>query len=288
MALYDNVIICFGDSITEGMAMARSDAYPALLEKYLEGQFKVLNAGVGGENSYTICSRANALPFTVTSEVIFGKGEYEYISDYKIFSGINGEKICYRYACMGRELPISNVVIGDKRYNLRCERVGKEDKDKYILRRENADYKEVIEVGTLIKYDYSDFYNNCYCTVLLQGANDGDMPIETIIERYKNIEALNERFIALIPHYRGDETAKLFNEIFPNKCVDLREYCKEQFWVDYNIQKDQSDIDCLKEGLLSTRFTYKNNYRDCHLNELGYKVLAKLVYEKGVELSYWK
>ena len=288
MALYDNVIICIGDSITEGMGMKREDAYPAVLNRHLEGQFKVLNAGVGGENSYTICSRANALPFTVTNEVVFEKGEYEYTSNYTIFSGINGEKICYRYGHFGRELPISNLIIGDKKYTMRCNRSDSEDKDKYVIRRENADEIEVIPVGTLITYDYSEIYNNCYCTVLLQGANDGDMPIDIIIERFKKIEALNDRFIALIPHYCGDETAELFNKNFPNRCVDLREYCKEQFWVDYNIQKDQSDIDCLNEGLLSTRFTYKNNYRDCHLNELGYKVLGDLVYKKGVELGYWK
>lgn len=288
MALYDNVVICFGDSITEGMAMKRSDAYPAVLGRHLEGQLTVLNAGVGGENSYTICSRANALPFTVTNEVVFEKGELEYTSDYRIFSGINGEKICYRYACMGRELPITNVIINGKKYTLRCDRVGQEDKDKYVLRREKADQREVIPIGTLITYDYGEIYNNCYCTVLLQGANDGDMPIDIIIERYKKIESLNERFIAIIPHYRGDDTAKLFNKNFPNKCVDLREYCKEQFWIDYNEKKDKNDIKCLEEGLLSTRFTYKNNFRDCHLNELGYKILGDLVYKKGVELGYWK
>lgn len=288
MALYDNVIICFGDSITEGMAMKRPDAYPGVLGKYLEGQFTVLNAGVGGENSYTICSRANALPFTVTNEIIFEKGEYEYASDYKIFSGINGETMRYRYACMGRELPIVKPIIGGKNYSLRCDRVGNEENDKYVLRRKNAEEREVIPVGTLIQYDYSDIYDYCYCSIVLQGANDGEMPIDIIIERYKKIEALNDRFIALIPHYRDDETAKLFNENFPNRCVDLREYCKEQFFIDYNIQKDNADIECIGEGLLSTRFTYKNNYRDCHLNELGYKVLADLVYKKGIELGYWK
>ncbi len=288
IALYNDVIICFGDSITEGMAMSRPDAYPGVLGKHLEGQFTVLNAGVGGENSYTICSRANALPFTVRNEVVFEKGEFEYKSDYKIFAGINGENICYRYACMGRQLPITNPIIGGKKYTLRCDRVGKEESDKYVLRREKADEREVIPVGTLIEYDYSEVYDYCYCTILLQGANDGNMPIETVIERYKKIEALNDRFIALIPHYRGDDTAKLFNENFPNRCVDLREYCKEQFFVDNNIEKDQSDIDCINDGIISSRFTYKNNRRDCHLNELGYKVLADLVYKKGVELGYWK
>lgn len=288
MALYKDVVICFGDSITEGMAMKRPDAYPSVLGRHLEGQIKVLNAGVGGENSYTICSRANALPFTVTNEVVFEKGEYEYVSDYKIFSGINGEMMRYRYGVMGRDLPITKPIVGGSPYSLRFDRVGVEEKDKYVLCRENADEKQVIPVGTEIKFDYTDVYENCYCTVLLQGANDGDMPLDIIIERYKKIEALNERFIALIPHYRGDDTAKIFYENFGNRCVDLREYCKEQYWIDYGVEKDNFDKQCIADGKLSGRFTYKNNPRDCHLNELGYKVLGDLVYKKGVELGYWK
>lgn len=286
--LYDKVVICFGDSITEGMSMKRPDAYPGILGKHLEGQIKVLNAGVGGENSYTICSRANALPFTVTNEVVFEKGEYEYVSNYKIFSGINGEMMRYRYGVMGRELPITNLFIDGKPYTLRFDRVGVEENDKYVLCRSDASEKEIIKVGALIEYDYSRIYKECYCTVLLQGANDGTMPMDIIIDRYKKIEALNERFIALVPHYRGDDTAKLFYQNFGNRCVDLREYCKEQFWKDYDVEKDQNDIECLDEGILSSRFTFKNNRKDCHLNETGYKVLGDLVYKKGVQLGYWE
>ncbi len=288
MALYDKVIICFGDSITEGMAMKRPDAYPSVLGEHLKGQFTVLNAGVGGENSYTICSRANALPFTVTNEIVFEKGQYEYVSNYKIFSGINGEMMRYRYGVMGRELPINCLFIKDKPYTLRFDRVGIEEEDKYVLCRSDASEKEVIKIGDLIKFDYSKIYKECYCTVLLQGANDGDMPIDIIIERYKKIEALNQRFIAIIPHYRGDAVAEKFRNAFGERCVDLREYCKEKVWVDYNIQKDEQDIKCLENGKLSTRFIYKAVYGDCHLNELGYKVLGDLVYKQGKKLNYWE
>ncbi len=284
----DKVVICLGDSITEGMAMARQDAYPGVLGEHLKDQIKVLNAGVGGENSYTICSRANALPFTVTNDIVFEKGQYEFFSNYKIFSGINGEMMRYRYGVMGRDLPITNLFIDEKPYTLRFDRVGIEEEDKYVLCREDASEREVIKVGALIKYDYSRIYKECYCTVLLQGANDGDMPIDIIIDRYRKIEALNKRFIPLIPHYRGDDVAKKFREVFGKNCVDLREYCKEKVWADYNIEKDEDDIKCLKEGKLSTRFIHKAVYNDCHLNKLGYKILADLVYEKGKELGYWK
>ncbi len=288
MALYKEVVICLGDSITEGMAMKRSDAYPGILKEYLKDQIPVLNAGVGGENSYTICSRANALPFTLTEEAVFEKGVYEYVSNYKIFSGINGEMMRYRYGVMGRDLPINKVVIDGEEFELRFDRVGVEEEDKYVLVRKNADEKLVIPVGAKVNFDYSDIYDKCYCTILLQGANDGDMPIDIVIERYKKIEALNERFIALIPHYRGDSVAQQFRTAFGDRCVDLREYCKSLVWTDYNIEKDEQDIHCLENGKLSTRFIHNAVYGDCHLNKLGYKILADLVYKKGKELGFWK
>lgn len=82
------------------------------------------------------------------------------------------------------------------------------------------------------------------------------MPIDIIIERYKKIEALNDRFIALIPPYRGDDTAKLFYEHFGERCVDLREYCKENVWKDYGITKTEMDIKCLNDVVLATSFIY--------------------------------
>jgi lysophospholipase L1-like esterase len=44
------VIVCFGDSYTEGMGASISEAYPARLETVLKG-IKVINAGVSGETA---------------------------------------------------------------------------------------------------------------------------------------------------------------------------------------------------------------------------------------------
>ena len=47
-------IICWGDSITEGMAMTPRETYPARLQELLGERFKVLNSGDGGEDAVTI------------------------------------------------------------------------------------------------------------------------------------------------------------------------------------------------------------------------------------------
>lgn len=284
-------VLCFGDSITEGMAMAREDSYPGVLQKHLKNGFKVFNAGCGGETSFTIGARANALPFTFKNDVVFEKGQLEYVSDWEIFAGVNGETMRLRYGQMGRDLKINKVVVGDETYDLRFESLGEEEKDKYILTRKNADFKRVIPSGTPVRFDYSAFYKEPYCIVLMAGGNDNfgqEGAVQRTLERYKNMAALCDRFIPLIPHFAGDDVAELFYNTFGDICVDLRGYCKEDYWIENNVEKDETDIKCLNNGVLSSRFTYQNNYGDCHLNKLGYKILADLVYKKGQELGFWK
>ena len=287
----DKVVICFGDSITEGMGMKIGEHYPSVLGEYLSSQYRVINAGVGGENSYTISARANALEFTVTSDMVFEAGVKEVVSNWEIFSGINGELMRLRYGYMGNGLSIGKLIIDGKSYTLRYKAGKDEPSAQYILGRSNADEKVVISKGTKVKFDYSSIYkeDKLHCVVILIGANDrGEVSIDELIERYKAIAKTADNFIALIPHYDTDYTAQ-FEAAFGNKCVNLREYClNEDIYKKYGIKKTQRDQQLAKEGEMPASLTYNFVPRDCHLNATGYKILADLVYEKGVELGYWK
>ena len=284
------VVICIGDSLTESMAMAVEDRYPSILGSYLEGQFKVLNAGVGGEQTHAIMSRLNAIDFTVTEEIVFAEGEFEREYNWRIFSGMNGEEIKYRYSVMGRDLPITKPIIDGQPYTLRC--VKSEDKieenNKYILGRADASKEVKIPVGAKIRFDYSDYYKRNYCTVLLMGANGGwNRNIDELIEGYKKMEAQAENFIAIIPHYGTDYT-KEFEAAFGNRCVSLRAYANGSLFSDYNLEKTEDDALDLAEGKMPRSVNYLNRKDDCHLNKHGYRAMADLVYKKGVELGYWK
>lgn len=291
--VYDNtedVIICFGDSITEGMHTKYPNKYPTVLSDNLKGQYRVINAGVSGENSYTISARANVLECTVTNPITFDKGQTEWQSNWKIFCGINGEEMRFRYGTMGKELSIRNVVIDGNPYTLRYEAAEDkvEENGKYFLCREDASQSVEIPVGAKIRFDYSQIYKNRYCAVVLMGANDGGkVPVNELISRYKAIEASAENFIAIIPHYKADYTAE-FEEAFGNKCVNLRAYANGNLYQDYELDKNEEDGSDLEEGILPRRFSLKLEKGNCHLNDLGYKVLGDLVYQKGVELGYWK
>ncbi len=287
-AEYGKVVICIGDSITEGMGMDKENKYPSILGDHLKGQYTVLNAGVGGEKTHAIMSRLNAIDFTVSNQIVFGKGETELEYDWTIFSGMNGEEIKYRYGVMGRDLPITKLTIDGKPYTMRFEKGASEEAGKYILCREDASEIVTIPVGAKIKFDYSDIYEENYCTVLLMGANGGwNDDINELIDSYKKIAATADNFIAIIPHYRTDYTAE-FKAAFGDRCVSLREYANGSLYEDYNLEVTQIDKVDLQEGRFPRTFTYQRNKGDCHLNELGYKILGDLVYKKGVELGYWK
>lgn len=281
------VIVCFGDSITEGMGMARQDSYPSVLQASIKGDYTVLNSGVGGEGSFTIAARANAVEFTVTNEIVFREGVREIGLDWKLFSGMNGEEIKFRYGVMGRDLSTKNLTIDGNPYTMRFVNGDTEEDGKYFLGRADTGSDVTISVGSVVKFDYTNYFDKPHCIVALMGANDGSIGVDLLISRYKAIEATCEKFIALIPHHRKDCSEK-FIEAFGDRCVDLREYCMEQVWVDYDFEKTAEDVIDLEAGRMPRSLLYKNNMGDCHLNEKGYKVLGDLVYKKGVELGYWE
>lgn len=283
----DHVIVCFGDSITEGMRMARSDCYPSVLKANINNDdFEVLNSGVGGEGSYTISARANALEFTVTNDITFNKGVKEVLCDWKLFSGINGEEMKFRYGTMGRELPITKLVIDGKPYTLRFEYGNTEEEGRYYLGRQDVSSAETIKVGSKCQFNYSEYFDKPYCIVVLMGANDGNIDTATLISRYQAIADTCERFIAIIPHFRPKSAAE-FKAAFGDRCVNLYEYCTTKVFEDYGFEKTPEDELDIKAGRMPRSVLLNNNVGDCHLNEKGYKALGDLVYQKGVELGYW-
>ncbi len=283
------VVICYGDSITEGMAMRYEENYPSLLRNHLEGQFVLFNAGVSGETSNSIMSRANAIDFTLTNDITFKKGESEVVLNRKLFSTMSGGEICYRYGVFGKDLPIKNLIIDGAPFKMRFVSGADEDSHKYIITRSETDTELTLKKGVKIQYDYSEFYEEIYCTIVLMGANDGSIGTtdDELIERYKKIFEKGENYIAIIPHYGTDLTEK-FESAFEEKTVNLREYCKEEVWEEYSLVKEKIDEEYINDGVLSPKFSYNGNKGDCHLSKLGYKILADLVYKKGKELNYWK
>ncbi len=278
------VIVCWGDSITESMAMPEGYRYPQQLQGSIDAQYKVINAGVGGERSDAILSRANAIEFGLTADVVFAKGETTKNLDREMFKVIGGDNIIYQGFGFG--LPMENVIIDGKPYTFECKTGTDYGFCTYILKRTSTE-SLTIKAGTKVRFDYSKFYDSVHCNIVLMGANDGERGAEFIIEKYKKLEAQNPNFIAIIPFW-GDDLTKEFKAAFGDKALDIRNYMMTQAHIDYDVTLTELDGYCIKKGMIPGTYNYQNKRGDCHLNELGYKILADRVYKKGVELGYWK
>ena len=137
-----------------------------------------------------------------------------------------------------------------------------------------------------MEFDYSEYFEKRYCTIVLMGANDDDLTAEQLIARYKEIAKTSKYFIAIIPHYGTDYSAE-FEKAFPNATVNLREYCKNDVWQDYGFTKTAKDEYFMSTGNVAAQFVLNSKKGDCHLSEKGYKVLGDLIYKKGVEMGIW-
>ena len=280
------VVACWGDSLTEGMAMARCYTYPQQLQASIGSQYRVINAGVGGEKADAILSRANAIEICFREDVTFAKGEKQCTLALTSFATVDGEILTYKG--FGNELSLNDVLIDGKSYTLQFKNSEEPEERAFYLIRKDASSELTIPAGAKVKFDYSSKYSKIHCNIILIGANDGELSAEALIEKYNKLIALNKNYIAIVPYYSEVNVAKEFKEAFGDKALDLRDYFLNQADKDYDVELSGMDTYCIKKGIVPISYTYKNKRGDCHLNELGYKIFADQVYKKGVELGYWK
>lgn len=280
------VVVCFGDSITWGWNSPGRYVYPAQLEANLDGQYKVINAGIAGEKTAAIASRANAIDFCLTNDVVFKKGEDRVSLDRELFSTADGEVI--QYLGFGYELPHDTIIIEGKKYKIDYQKGEEYQHGIYTIVREDTSKPLTLKKGTPVKYDYSGQFEECHVAIFLSGANDADSGSDKLIARYKKFAETYDKYIIIAPFFYDDHTAK-FEAEFGNHVINPRKYAYERYaFEDYGITPTKLDEWCIKKGRMPSTFLLNNNKDEMHLSSMGYKLVADMVYKKGVELGYWK
>ncbi len=281
----ENTIICWGDSITQGAWMDKGYSYPEQLQANIGNQFKVINAGVPGENCLAIMSRAQIVEKCLTNDVTFKAGEASVTLDCYLFSEVGGETI--EYHGFGNKLPFDNITIDGKPYTIKFVAGKKETDGQYILTRSDSATALTLKKGAKVEFDYSKYYKNDYCNIILIGANDGKTPEGRpridLIPKFKEMAAMSDKYIIIVPFYYKQSLTAEFEAEFGDHIVKAREYFINGALDDYGLQPHQRDERF--NVTISNTLTYSPN--DSHLSENGYKILADMVYEKGVDLGYW-
>ena len=285
-----DVIICWGDSLTESMAMEDAYRYPAQLQGDIGSQFKVINAGVSGETSNEISSRANLVDIELTNSITFPKG-VKSVELTREFVSVKGGEVL-QYKGFGRDLALDDLIINGEKYKMSFRNGEIWDEGIYTLTRTDASQTLILPKGATVKYDYTDTFESVYCNVILMGANDKRVPITELIERYRRLGSSSKKNIYIIPYYYKDDgdgsITKQFKDAFGDQALDLRDYFVNHAHEDYDVEKTELDKYCIKKNQVPVTFCYQNKRDECHLSSIGYKVMADQVYKKGVELGYWK
>lgn len=286
-------IICWGDSITFGMGMSRSQTYPAFLQNFVGNGYRVLNAGSSGERSHTIAARQGAYDVFLDKDIVFGKdygnadigtdGDHSMILSDGTKLDINKDGEAFM-----NDLPSKKVFIDGKEYELAVQ------DGKFELLRENYKKKLVLKKGSKVVFESAKTQENSYCGIFYIGANDGlsgtDADIEYLINRYKAMIKCqkNDRYLVIIPQWSAKFT-KRFKTEFGDKAIDLRiEICKRDL-SSVGIFATERDLEQMAQNTIPTSLKYNNNVADSlHFNEYGYEIMASIIYERGVKLGYWK
>lgn len=283
-----NTILCWGDSITEGMAMW-DKSYPAVLQSLLGNEFKVINAGDGGENTVTIMARQGALKLFTENEIVFQKGEDTVVignQENNGFVSANDEKIALT-ALLGNQLPVNDITICGEKFTLKLKEFSWTPITyTAVLTRENSDKTFKIPKGSQVVLNHSKISRNGGIDIYLMGADDGfDKSPQKLIDQFKLMVNYHrsDRFIIIAPFWTKDYDEAL-EEAFPDHIVYFRKMACENGHEFEGLVATQEDLERISLGRTPPSLCYKNK-PDVHLNEYGYHFLAHLVYEKGKELN---
>lgn len=267
-------ILCWGDSITEGMAMPEGKDYPARLQALLGPKYKVFNSGDGGENSITIPARQGAVPLATAEWIVFPAGESAVRIGDENDNGFRtpaGDKIKLT-AALGRQIPVNPVRIGDSDYTLFFRDFKWNTPTSPItytlwLKRDEAvaEAQLGIPAGTLVKFDSVDAAPNAWCEIFFMGGNGGwNKDVGTLVAQFKAMVARrgeDRPYLVIVPYWRS----------FP-------EEGKNEFRVAFGRHAVEFPVE--------DSLCYMNR-PDVHLNEDGYALLASLLHARGAELGYW-
>jgi len=288
-------IICWGDSITQGMSVPQNKNYPAVLGSYLGDKYEVLNAGVPGESSYAIAARQGAIEVFTAREVVIKKGEFSgylgKVEDTGICTadGINidTDHRGYAFSC---QLPATVIYIDGEKYKLSVR-----NEEFFISKYQRAEKDIIIKKGSKIEFNSSREQQKAYCEVILVGANDGlggsPEDIKALTERYKKMaeRRKNDKYLVIVPWWLGNLFDDVFVEAFGDKAINFRQIALTTGLQTIGIRQPSKDDEyAIKNGSIPPSLMLNNSTTDpLHLSENGYKLMGLLIYERGMRLKYW-
>lgn len=302
-------IVCWGDSLTTGMGAQKtnyprelsfiiSDKFSSALDiqgkmdqdyRYLANdpnydiKINIENLGAAGDTSDTILGRAGVVPFVLSSKITIPETRTRVPVSIESESGDAVSPL--RFSAVGME----SVTIAGVAGKLEISQDSSTSLNyTYYFIRDVVGSSVIAPKGTIVETSGSKNYKE-HIPIILIGATGGwETSYELVSENLAMVEAYDKYIVLGIP--TGTTQSRytmesLMRENFGDHYINLREYLCENGLEDAGITPTREDLDNIEEGTVpaSLRAASDND----HLNDIGYRIVAELIYDKMKELGYF-
>lgn len=313
-------IVCWGDSLTtphngkslkgKVKRLLKGASYPEHLQEMLGDEYKVINGGVGGENTLTIMARQGAYPMKLAHAItIFNSDETKYKtfignSDLTAFvSTYNGKRVTPLLQGGWDEYSPAQVnpcYIDGKSYHLiseakfwKEEGIYKHEYNYYIKPNAKQDKTDTLKAGNVITTYAMQNLREKHANIFFIGQNGGFDDTADLIRQLKAMisHSRSDRYIVISFHNpnipinsisRMKEMEDSLQQTFGNHFINLRNYMVTRGLADGGLMATKEDLDSIAKGKVPPQLMTDGT----HFTSTGYKEIAKLVLEKMKELGY--
>lgn len=286
-------IVCWGDSLTAG-AGGKGTTYPNELQKILNNHsiynFKVYNAGVGGENSATITSRAGGIPFIVRiDDQIIPPNKVPVKISFLDNNNMNVRPLYQGSGLYSKEFigKLGNI---EGKINLiqpKGRSVIPKSSDYYTFTRLNNGEQINFSLSQKFTLDFSNMHKNDIYIIWI-GQNDGKDFQNAILNTKAIIDHMtssNKKFIVMnrpSGNSSRDNEDKAWLKQFPNNFIPIRQYMIKHGLEDAGIKPTLQDEIDINNGTVPSSLRSDQ----VHFNSQGYKVVANVVFHKMEKLGW--
>lgn len=289
--LDSNEIICWGDSLTAGLAgdVPYENRWTTVLAS-LCPKYTVINAGVGGEKVQDIMARNGARPFVVSSKITL-PADTSQISLGANVTNFHGETIRLLRQGEGAGIDSVNPVsVNGVQCTLSLTN------GTYYLNRVNAGTEQMnIQPFEPFQTSAGKSKRRPYGAIFWMGTNnllEGNIPsLDYFTTAYKEIVDYTGTQNYIIIGLKEDSYIdsglyisyeEYFARTYGQKFVNIRRYFCEQAWIDAGITLSPSDQERIAVGKIPIVFMVDG----VHFTGIAQGLLGNLLYKRMEQLGY--
>lgn len=280
----DKVLIDIGDSLTYGYG-GEGTTMSSVTSELLGNEWIVQNMGVGGENTITIGARYGAIPMYIKESITIPSDGSKVEIPTGLYSTYNDANIS---PLLQGDAGVNPCFIND----VQCELT--RSNGKYYVNRINLSTTEIVTSPESTITTALSKQREGIATIFI-GQNGGyDTPEDLLNQIDLFVKHKGDENVIIITSHRNGfpEIVETITEKYGNKVIDLKTYMSTQGIYDainYNLLPNDGSFPT-SEDLIEMQNGYapKSVLLDfVHFNAIGYELLGKLRYKKGIELGYW-